>query len=615
MKRHSLLLFLLLCVPSWVFGQAWSGIISPNRAVDWSNAGIPGGIPPRTTICATLNPGATASQISNAISSCPAGQAVFLNAGTYNLSTGITFNNKSNVTLRGAGANKTFLVFTGANSCHGTSADICLDSSDTNWRGGPSNSANWTAGYAKGTTVITLSSTANLAVGKTITLDQLDDTSDTGNIFVCENYSSTPAQSCSEDGPGGGGSGGQRTNRAQQQLVTVTAISGSNVTISPGLAMPNWSSSKSPGAWWATSPITRSGVENMSLDHTAAVPSSGVQFFNCNGCWVRGIRSLNPDRDHILMLQSNRSVVRDSYFYGTKDAQSQSYGLEIYPDSDALFENNIFQHITAPIVFNAACSGCVAAYNYSIDDVYTPSPSWLSHQVFLHAGGLDNVLIEGNVGAGMYGDLFHGSHHFITVFRNRYNGWETGKSSQTTPFPLWPKSRYFNIIGNVLGDVQRPHNNYEKAPGGSGTLDQSIFVLGSGATYSADDPLVKTTLMRWGNYDIVSNAAKFVASEVPSTLTSSANPVPSSNTLPASFYLPGKPAWFGSVAFPPIGPDVTGGNIASVGGHAHKIPAQLCYEAAPKVGNIATFNADNCYVTTGGGGGLTAPGSPSTTVH
>src|SRR5438876_11669928 len=77
--------------------------ISSSRRIDWSAAGVPGGIPSRTTICATLNPDATAAQINGAIAACPGDQVVKLTAGLYNLSAGIVFNNKNNVTLRGAG--------------------------------------------------------------------------------------------------------------------------------------------------------------------------------------------------------------------------------------------------------------------------------------------------------------------------------------------------------------------------------------------------------------------------------------------------------------------------------------------------------------------------------
>src|SRR5205823_14446247 len=116
--------------------------LDPSRAVDWSIVGIPGGIPNRTTMCATLNPGATAAQINTAIAGCPANQVVFLNAGTYNLSAGIDFANRSNVTLRGAGPDQTFLNFTGGGGCHGLQADICIGNAETNWQGGPIHTAN-----------------------------------------------------------------------------------------------------------------------------------------------------------------------------------------------------------------------------------------------------------------------------------------------------------------------------------------------------------------------------------------------------------------------------------------------------------------------------------------
>src|SRR5262249_59966409 len=118
-RKYSILLFLLSLPPGGLCAQNWSGIIAPSRAIDWTTAGVVGGIPTRTQICSTLSPGATAPDINSAIANCPAGQVVFLNAGTYNLTSGIVFNNKSNVTLRGAGPNQTFLVFTGGGNCAG----------------------------------------------------------------------------------------------------------------------------------------------------------------------------------------------------------------------------------------------------------------------------------------------------------------------------------------------------------------------------------------------------------------------------------------------------------------------------------------------------------------
>src|SRR2546422_3693888 len=58
------LVFALLLIATPLVAHAqllWSGILDPSRAIDWSrtNPGVEGGIPNRTFICATLNPGTT----------------------------------------------------------------------------------------------------------------------------------------------------------------------------------------------------------------------------------------------------------------------------------------------------------------------------------------------------------------------------------------------------------------------------------------------------------------------------------------------------------------------------------------------------------------------------
>jgi hypothetical protein len=531
---------------------------------------------------------------------------VQLPAGTYHLSSGISFGAKSNITLRGAGADQTIIVFSGSGDpCTGQNADVCMASSDINYVGGPSNVANWTAGYSRGTTVLTLSTAANLQVGSPLIVDQLDDASDPGTIYICE----TAAGGCASDGP----SGTARTNRGQIQIVTVASCSpacpnsgSTQVTTAEKIYMPNWRSSQSPQAWWATNPVSGDGVENMSLDHTAATGTlGGIMMFNCYACWVKGVRSISPGRSHVWLWTSSHVTIRDSYFYGTQNAAQTSYGIEPFPASDVLFENNIFQTVAAPQTINGACSGCVVAYNFSINQYYAPSSNWQQQSAFLHSV-TDTLLFEGNVGVGIYADVFHGTHHFVTLFRNRYDGFESNNgnttSAHTNPVILNPFSRYFNIIGNVLGSTALPHTVYDVSPGSTANQDVAIYLDGVQSTSgSPDDPRVPATLMRWGNYDVVTGTVRFVSSEVPSGLPIYANPVPGSQTLPASFYLFAKPAWWPSgKAWPPIGPDVTGGNIANVGGHANSIPAQDCYVNVMRgtvdgTGSVLTFNAARCY--------------------
>lgn len=617
------------CCPS--FGQLWSGILSPSRAVDWSNAGVPGGIPSGSwTQCgATIAAGASAASINSAIAACGSNQYVQLSAGTYNLSTGLAL--KSKVALRGAGADSTFLIFSGSNSCDGEYASVCMASADVNYWGGPSNLANWTSGYSPGTASIVLDSVKNLAVGTPLTLDQMDDTSDTGDIFVCY----TPQGTCSTDGDNGGF---ERAGRSQEQVVTVTSISGAGpytVGISPGIYMPNWAAGKSPQAWWPTSPIINAGVENLSIDNTNSGSLEGVGIFNCSGCWVSGIRSIDAGRSNVMAWQSPHTTVQNSYFYRTAHQASSSYGLELNNSSDSLAQNNIFQQLSVPYVNNGTCSGCVFSYNFSIDNLYDSGGGVYNYQMqdwFPHVAGDDHILAEGNQGAGMYSDNFHGTHQFQTVFRNAFNGYQPNNGNPTTgglgALLINAYSRYYNVIGNVLGASIFTHYRDDlstKYPFGTSIVDVGF---GDGVP---DDPVVAQTLMMWGNYDTVDAAVRWCGnssdpgwssmcngvSEVPSTIANYANSVPSSTTLPPSFYLNAKPGWWPSgKAWPPIGPDVTGGNLAGYNGHAYTIPAADCYSnimhgPSNGTGAVLTFSAAACYGGTNTGGGTQRPSAPT----
>ncbi len=598
---------LLLMVPGVAHAQAWSGILSSSRAINWSNAGIPGGIPNRATICATLNPGATASQINSAIASCPNGQVVFLNAGTYSLTGGIDFSGKSNVTLRGAGPEKTILVYGSgaAVGCEAQQVSVCLAGSSRAWVGNPGTVYNWTAGYSAGTTQITFSSVSGLSVGQLLILDQLNDNSDTGNVFI--NDTTTYGQ---EGGsPGRSGS----PDRNQQQFVEITAISGTVVTISSPIYMPNWRSSQIPQAWSpgviGSNVGTMIGVEALTVDTTndGSAAMTNIEFGNCYACWVKNVKSLNANRNHIWLYQAARAEIRDSYFYGTKNAASQSYGVESFMTSDDLVINNIFQHITAPLM-TGNNAGSVFAYNYGTDDYYNVI-TWMEQTGWTHDAGVGMVLFEGNEGNGLILDDIHGTADFVTLFRNQFTGIEPNKTAHTNPFENMAYNRYQNVIGNVLG-TPGYHNTYQDVTPSGTNADTSIYLLGwsgnQGTTLGSvpNDSLVATSLMRWGNYDTVTGAAQWNASEVPSGLSQYANSVPSTRNLPASFVMSSKPSWWGTMPWPAIGPDVTGGSDLT--GHAYLNPAQLCFNNTTKNSSgILNFNANNCYAQ------LTPPAPPT----
>jgi hypothetical protein len=586
-------------------GAGWSGILDPSRAIDWSKAGASGGIPSRTTICATLSPGATAAQINAALASCPDGQVVQLSAGTFALSGGVVFSGQRSVTLRGMGPDKTFLVFSASTGCWIGGADVCITNGSGLYPPNPGHAADWTGAYTKGTTSITLSNTTGLAPGDILVLDQLNDAdTDTGGIWVCSTQ-----DVCSSEGD----ANVRRPGRSQMQPVVVTGISGNTVTFAPGLYMPNWRSSQAPGAWWDSAhSLGGIGVEDLSMDHTASDQFAGIELSGVRDWWVKNIRSINSNRAAVWAYGTTRGTIRDSYFYGTQHAESQSYGIETDVSSDLLVENNIFEHMANPTPTGEGVTGSVYGYNFGIDDYYVSGGNtmWMQAMNYHHSSGINFHLFEGNDGAGFTADQIHGTSLFATGFRNRWHGWEPGKNQQTDAVHIYSYNRYFNMIGNVLGTTGF-HTNYEgypsspveSGPSTGGSL--SIFMLGWSGNETKyptfdNDLFVRGSLMRWGNYDTVSNVPRYDAGEVPSALAAYSNAVPTTRSLPASFYLPARPAWWATAranpGWPAVGPDVTGGDLPGVAGHAYSIPAKLCYENTPRDGNgVLLFSADRCY--------------------
>jgi len=655
------LVLILLCLSVCASAQLWSGILAPTRAINWSNAGVPGGIPNRTTICSTLSPGATVSQINSAVSSCPSGEVVYLSPGTYNGLNG-AIQMKSNVTLRGAGANQTFLVWAAPGSC-GFAGMICIWNGDGNWQGGPDNSANWTAGYAQGATSITLSSYANLKVGQILNLDQVSPTSDPGSIWVCVNnpngsstYKVTPYCTQNPDSTMSVG----RPDRFQQQAVTVVACGTSTygapctsgtITISPGLYAPNWSSSQSPGAWWqSTMPMTGAGVEDLSINGAGMSGNSatGVMIYGSTGNWVKGVAIINasctssetcaPMSSHVFLANSSHNTVRDSYMYGS-DNEAEGYGVDTgYSSGDNLIENNISQHVSGGICITEGSTGDVCDYNYSVDNFF--GSNWQVPSQQNHNSGDGYTLFEGNFGYGQGADNINGNHYMITSFRNYLSGRDTAqesgggpKTSATYAYFPYAYSRYFSAVGNVLGTAGY-HTIYQSAAasttdcGSSSNANVSIYVLGysdqNGINYSSscfgssftipNDLKVASTLMRWGNYDTVNAAVRWVTSEVPSGDPYYPNPVPATETLPPSFVYNAKAGGRGNLPWHGIGPDVSGGTVSNVGGHVYMNPAANCYlnvmggQTNGSSGAL-TFNANNCYTSSAGGSG--APNPPT----
>ena len=653
-KAWFLSFFMVFFFPPQVFGQLWSGVISPSRAVNWSNAGAT--IATSRTQCgSTIAPygssasAASAATINAALAACPANGFVLLGSGTFYLNTTISPGNGSgpanNVTLRGSGANSTFLIFSGQGSapydasyCSGF--NICGASSDSNAPSSPSNTATWSAGYTQGATSITLSSAANLSVGSPIILDQIDTQSDNGALYVgCELFDGS-SDCYSGAGPNSyeRGDGAVATIRGQQQMVQVTSISGSGpytVGITPGLYASNWNSGQSPGAWWSSHPIQGFGIENMSIQPSGSA-AGGIFLFNCQNCWVKdvvGNLQSSPGGSgwgQVIMQNCNHCTVRDSYFYG--NVSVDNYVVAVEGASDLLVENNIFQFPGTAQFYNSDCEGCVADYNFSVNALYSSSSNWLAQSSDYH-GTVMFALSEGNIGTGLYADSFHGTHDLDTQFRNRWDGKEQNNgnvtTSSTVAVRLNPGARYQNVIGNILG-TPGYHTTYKSTVSGSNLYNS---VVGCGAYPEASmpgDSLSCPTSLWWGNWDSVTNAVRWCgqtgdtgwsttcgsSSEIPTSAIGYPNIVPTTGdigdgqlALPASFIYASAPSWWPSgKAWPAIGPGVTGGNVGQcIGGAYGSSEATSSAQCTggtltPVAGGMVTsIPAMDCYLNIMGG--------------
>jgi hypothetical protein len=666
MKRSQLVLFFfitLLLFPAVSHGQPWSGIISPSRAIDWSGAGIPGGIPSGSwtqcgsTISAYSGTGAT---ITNAIAACRANQYVLLGPGTFNLSTGIDFGHKSFVALRGSGANSTFLVFSGNGStpsCNtGNSQVIGICGPDSTYiNAPPAHIYNWSAGYAQGTNQITLSSTASITTVSSgsptfLMLNQDDDgytgypasgsSVDNGGYWVCANQISPGPLGCSDNGPDGA-MNSPLNNRWQYEIAVATAINGNVVTISPPLKHPNWRSGQAPKAWLFQT-MQSSGVENLSVD-LGNMSGFGISIWGCYKCWVSGVRLMNFGQRGIAAFISTHLQLQNNYLFNGVGADP--YGFILAGTADNLFVNNIIQHSRSGLVFDGTDSGTVLAYNFCINDI-TGSENMFPC-LWDHSAGDDFHLFEGNIASGVGIDGIHGTHLNETTFRNFFTGWEScangqcggqpAKNFQTIAMSYRNANRYGNLVGNVLG-TPGYHTLYLTEATSSSSNATTVYNLGGGNGATSppilSDPLVHSTALLWANWDNVTNAARFCGnssntgwsttctstSEVPTGAPAYPNSVPTvgdtgigQRALPASLYYSTKPSWFGSLPWPPIGPDVTNGNVGQCGGALNVpglfngVPATSAAQCGGSPlntawgGHVNTNPAMNCYLNVMGG--------------
>jgi hypothetical protein len=636
--KYSLLILCCLVagLPVRTQAQAWSGIISTGRAIDWSTAGVPGGIPGRTTICANISAStygngaddATAA-IQAAMNSCGSGQVVLLSSGTFLIRGSLTV--PGNVSLRGAGASQTIL------QAHGTSGSVVALGSQA---AAPSISPSVAivSGSTAGSTSIGLSSASGISVGSYLMISELNDPSfvtivgDEGSCTWCD-----------------GGIGWNGT-RAAGQIVEVTSVSGNTVAINPGLFITY---SLTPLATPFTASAKYAGVENLQVYANNTGYGSNFEIDECAYCWIEGVEGNYADGDHVDVDWSYHSEITNSYFSNAYVHTPGNHDSDVAvrnKSTGLLIQNNILERLHTSIMLEWGASGNVMAYNYMLGAFDSGAPNATAVDLSIHGAHPSFNLWEGNTGASIKPDSVWGSNSANTAYRNWMKGTQkvcnplTGRGTVVcTPMGAqgdsgingsWAiqtnraldinaLSSNYNIVGNVLGSATASgmtfYNNGQKSlpqtymvvaicgpsPCGpiSRSYDDAVYSFSLGFSNTSDtgsnpiDSLIPySTLLNHGNYSSATSAVAWA-----STLT---------HTLPPSLYLSSKPAWFGSTPFPAIGPDVSGG-LSDSFGNAYAIPAVNCYQSVmggtDSSNSPLRFDSASCY----GGSSNPAPPPPT----
>ena len=581
--------------------QNWKPLLAPDRGIDWSSAGV-GAIPARSSTCASLKPTATVEQINAALAACPAGQAVFLEAGTYSIAG--TLRVPSNVTLRGAGADKTILSATGAGE-----AVVAMGSG-----GVPFRPRVIRGGAAAGSTRIGLVAAEGIQAGKYLAISERNDPA-----YVTAAGSGGDCNWCD-------GGWTKEGERSRGQIVAVTAVIGNVVSIEPALYSDY---THEPAAVPFDMAASRAGVEDLQVRANNTGYATNFLLDMCAYCWVRGVESNYADGDHVTIHWGYRDEVRDSYFSnaflhvpGAHDSDIE-IGLKT---SASLIENNIIERTHSAVMPQWGAAGNVISYNYTTGEFDSEAPNVVTGGVDFHGAHPQFNLLEGNVLTALYADSVWGSSSDTTAFRN----WVIGTNRVCAPLEgrgtvdcsgtnghygfqaeravqFSYLSTRNSLIGNVIGSSQMQGFNKGAAKfPGTAVLEypeKRGYEVPAGITFgygSANDDGTgdrcgggrppchaagtSATDRVHGNYNSIGGGVAWVLG------------LP--HGLPASFYLAGKPGWWGDLPFPGIGPDVAGG--PGPRGHAFANPAENCYRKVMGgvdggAGSPLGFNAARCY--------------------
>jgi Putative Ig domain len=584
-------------------------VLTPDRNAsgNWQKAGMlsVGGIPNRTTLCATVSPLGggkdDTANIQGAVEACPLGQVVSLSAGTFTVAEGNHVLLDRGVTLRGAGAGSTILTRTGGatlnnvNPGSNPSPMVILGPMQYN---NNQTAVALAADGAQGGSSVQVASTAGFSVGQIVLLDEAsgaqwmpDIVWPNMQIWASPDYrvvwqKHNPAYSGVDDFganemPSQSGTAGcwfSNCDRPSNEMHRIAAISGNTVTLDSPLTMAYRVSHQAQLHYFQTALTQNAGVENLTVQHA---DSDSIVFVWCAYCWAQNVENTLWLGDAFGINFSFRVQLEGVYIHNGVWPVNGGGGYNISlanGSSEVLIENSISVQTNKVMVDRSSGAGSVVAYNYMDDGYINGSDAWVeiglngSHMVGGH-----HVLFEGNQSFNADSDQTHGNSIYHTFFRNWLTGYRkpftaldgTSIDDATQPGngPLRTAGAHayaywFSFIGNVLGTSGQMSGWTSNCISGTNNIPgRCIWELGyMDITPQGYDPKVAATAIQDGNFDYLTNTIGWAANDT-------------AHSLPNSLYLAQKPAFFNAgsgYAWPWVDP---------INAAVHTLPATARYLA------------------------------------
>jgi urease beta subunit len=546
-------------------------LLPADRATAW-NPGVPGGVPARTTVCATVNASTfgngssdASAGIQTAINGCAVGQVVQLSAGTFRINNSPLLISKG-ITLRGAGPGVTFLKRTNGaveGSCSASVSDPVVILGPQRWpSASDSTSTNLTVDGAKAATSVTVASGSGLAAGQFVLLDEDDYNTATWTSLPNRNgvptsvkvwatdrsvwARSNPTDSHDDPFPSSA-DWFMRFGRPIAEIKEVASVSGNVVTFTTPLHISYRVSHTAQLTRYTGSSVhvKNAGLEDLTVQGGG---DGNVRFEAAAYSWMKNVENTSWLGEGVAVDNSFRVEVRDSHVFHTvcPTPGGGGYALSLADgSSEVLIENNIVMDANKVMVARSCGAGSVVGYNYMDDGFIQGTEDW--NEVGIngsHEVGSHHMLFEGNEAFNYDSDNTHGNAIYHTVFRNHLSGIRRdfpgldGARAAGLMFGSW----WHSFIGNVLGTQGETSGwIYEDSYPWSGP---SMWKLGYNPQHweQAEDPKVVSTVLRQGNFDYVTNQVHWDTT---------------AQTIPASLYLKAKPAFFGSLPWPWVDPTGT----------------------------------------------------------